>query len=82
MELFYSTQENKRLKLFLSSNKCTYLSCEVYICVYCAAPTNMKILKASQDICSEYDKCPINRKFHSVNYIEGYKHVYKLPKYE
>lgn len=82
MELFYSTQENKRLNIFLSSNKCAYLSCEVYIWVYCALPTNMNILNASQDICSEHDKSPKNRKFHSVNYIEGYKHFYKLPRYE
>lgn len=82
MELFYSTQENKRLKIFLSSNKRTYLSCVVYICVYCGLPKNMKILNASQDICSEYEKSPINKNFHTVNYIEGYKHFYKLPSYE
>lgn len=66
MELFYPIQENKRLKIFLYSTKITYLSYVVNICVCCAPPTNMEILNASQDICSEYDKSPVKPKFQTV----------------
>lgn len=66
MELFYPTQENKRLNIFLYSTKLTCWSYEVSICIDCAPPANMEILNASQDMCSKYDKSPVKPKLQAV----------------